>query len=584
MTIKTLIISKIADKISVDENKVYFDHSCFTDISFLSTEGLKVFEGYGNNKQSIKADNATVGEIYNNLIKETSIILNRYHQEKFSNRQWEVLIGPWLLSYIKTLFFRIKSLQICIEREKINKIIISDTSNYNFSSLETGGIFECMLNPEWDFKFNSRIIKNLDLKNINFNFITKEQSFNSNYNYFNIFKKNRKKSILAKIFKVLNLLSFEKKIIIDETYLGLKNELLLQILNRQIPIILSPEKINYPKKNNQLRKELSMNFFNNDNKTEKIIKNFLFDDLPIVFLESYKKLKKSVSSNNWPSNPKIIFTSNSFFLNEQFKYYVMSSLPKTKYVVGQHGNGYGEHITHDYLPEYRTCDFFLTWGKGKRKNDLTMFNFILSNKKISFNKKNNKILIVNGTLGYPVETFEKIQSYKNHYTNKILFLKNLIKKFQCNVVYRLHAAYKLRTPNEKKEISKIFSSIEVNEGSTNIYKLFNKSKIVVFTYYSTGFLELISSNLPVVCLQENILNLVKDENKKILQKMIEANILFLNFKDLESFLKKNYNNISDWWMSDKIQKLRKETSILLSKKPDKNSLIKLSNTLNNIAN
>ena len=111
-----------------------------------------------------------------------------------------------------------------------------------------------------------------------------------------------------------------------------------------------------------------MNFFNNNNKTEKIIKNFLFDDLPIVFLESFNKLKKSVSSNNWPSNPKIIFTSNSFFLNEQFKYYVMRSLPKTKYVVGQHGNGYGEYFTHDYLPEYRTCDFFLTWGKGKRKN------------------------------------------------------------------------------------------------------------------------------------------------------------------------------------------------------------------------
>ena len=211
MTIKTLIISRIADKISVDKNKVYFDHSCFADTSFLSTDGLKVFEGYGNNKQSIKKDNATVGEIYNNLIKEISIILNRYHQEKFSNRQWEVLIGPWLLSYIKTLFFRIKSLEICIEREKINKIIISDTSNYNFSSLETGGIFECMLNPEWDFKFNSRIIKNLDLKNINLHLITKEQLFNSNYNYFNIFKKNRKKFILAKIFKILNLLSFEKK-------------------------------------------------------------------------------------------------------------------------------------------------------------------------------------------------------------------------------------------------------------------------------------------------------------------------------------------------------------------------------------
>ena len=69
MSIKKLIISRIADKINVDKNKVYFDHSCFTDKSFLSTGGLKVFEGYGNNKQSIKEDNATVGEIYKKSIK-----------------------------------------------------------------------------------------------------------------------------------------------------------------------------------------------------------------------------------------------------------------------------------------------------------------------------------------------------------------------------------------------------------------------------------------------------------------------------------------------------------------------------------
>ena len=408
---KTLIISKIADEVSGEKNKVYFDYNCLADSSYLSSDGLKVFEGYGNNNQLIKEDNANVGKIYNNLIREISIIFNRYHQEKFSNRQWEILIGPWLLSYIKTLLFRIKSLQICIESEKINEVIISDTSNYNFSSFETGGIFECMLNTEWDFKFNSRIIKNLDLKNVNLKFITKKQSFYSSYKYFNVFKKNKKKFLFANIIQILNLFSFKKKMIVEETYLGLKNELLLQILNKQIPIILKPKKINYQTKNHQLRKELSMNFFNNDNEIEKIIKNFFFDDLPLVFLESYKDLKKTVSSNNWPVNPKIIFTSNSFYSNEQFKYYVMSSLPKTKYVVGQHGNGYGEFITHDYLPEYRTCDFFLTWGnwsREKRKKDLTMFNFILSNKKISFNKNNNKILIVNRTLGYPVETFEKI--------------------------------------------------------------------------------------------------------------------------------------------------------------------------------
>ena len=128
----------------------------------------------------------------------------------------------------------------------------------------------------------------------------------------------------------------------------------------------------------------------------------------------------------------------------------------------------------------------------------------------------------------------------------------------------------------------MFTSLEVDSVKTDIYKLLNKSKLVVFTYYSTGFLELISSSIPTVCLQENILNYIKQENNTIYKKLIDANIIFLNFQDLGFFLEKNYKNINDWWNSDRIKDLREETAFLLSKKPNKNSLIKLNNSLNNI--
>lgn len=578
---KTLIISKIVDKICNDKNKFYFDFNCHSDLKFWDLNQKKVFRGYGNHEQLIKEDNKIVGKIYDDLIHEISSILNNYHQENFSERQWEILIGPWLLSYIRTIFFRIRSFQTCIENEKINKIIIANPSNYDFTSFETGGLFECMWSQEWDFMFNSRILKNLNLDSTFLESIEINQNFHSYYEYFNSYKKNKKKTFLSKILQILNFFSKQKKIIVDETYLGLKNELLLQFLNKQTPIILSPNKIDYKKKNNKLRYKLPINFKKYSNNFEKIIKKFLFDDLPIVFLESFKDLKKIVKLNNWPKT-KIIFTSNSFFLNEQFKYFVLSSLPSTKYIVGQHGNGYGEYITHDYLPEYKTCDFFITWGEKRRKKDISAFNFLGINKKISLNRKNNMMLIVNRTLGYPTETFEKIQSYTKHYYNKISFLKKLISKSQCKIVYRLHPTHGLRTPHEKKEISKLFSSIEVDSGKTDIYKLIIKSKLVVFTYYSTGFLELISSNIPTVCLQENILNYIKQENKKIYKKLIDANIIFLNFQDLGFFLEKNYKNINDWWNSDKIKDLREETAFLLSKKPNKNPLIKLNNSLNNI--
>tara|TARA_B100000029_G_scaffold509070_1_gene597434 strand:- start:571 stop:2319 length:1749 start_codon:yes stop_codon:yes gene_type:complete len=579
---KSLIISQAIDKICKDKNKIYLDFNCIFNSKYLNSIDEKIFEGYGNTNELIKSDSVIVGKIYNQIIQELCKILNKNHSEKFSVRQWEVLIGTWLFSYVKTFYFRAKSLDTCIRKENVETVKISEFSNYDFSTAETGGIFECMWNNEWDLMFKSRIIKNLEIKNVNLEVININQTFKSKYKFFEAFKKNKKKYYASKILDLFNIINFKQKIVIDNTYLGLKNEALLQVFNKQFPRILAPKKLNYPKKNLQLRKELSSLLKASNSIFEKIIKKFIFDDIPLVHLEGYQDLKKTVQKNNWPNNPRLIFTSNSFYFDEQFKYYVAKSIPKAKYIVGQHGNGYGEYITHDYLPEYRTCDYFLAWGKPKNKKDISTFNFILANKKINYNFKNKKILMVNRTLGYPVETFEKIQSFKKHYVDKISFLKNLNKSLQTKIIYRLHHTHNFRTPNEEGEIRSIFPSMEVDDGKSDLYRLINKSNLVVFTYYSTGFLELISSDVPSLCLQENILNLIKDEYKNLFYQMIDAKILFLNFKDLEIFLEKNYIEIHNWWMSDRIRILRNQISSLLSKKPKGSALSEVNKILNNL--
>ena len=98
-----------------------------------------------------------------------------------------------------------------------------------------------------------------------------------------------------------------------------------------------------------------------------------------MFFESYKILKQFEKNNFFPSNPKFIFTSNSYDTDEVFKIWVAKKTEENfKYFVGQHGNNAGQHFCWAIqvgLKRY-TTNRFISWGwDDKRKNTLKGFNF-----------------------------------------------------------------------------------------------------------------------------------------------------------------------------------------------------------------
>ena len=98
--------------------------------------------------------------------------------------------------------------------------------------------------------------------------------------------------------------------------------------------------------------------FHKANDFERFLEYYLRYAIPTIYLEGFLDLSNTVDSMLWPKDPKLIFTSNSFFSDEVFKKWTADKILKdTPYFIGQHGGGYGikEFPQRTELHEQKIC-------------------------------------------------------------------------------------------------------------------------------------------------------------------------------------------------------------------------------------
>ncbi len=207
---------------------------------------------------------------------------------------------------------------------------------------------------------------------------------------------------------------------------------------------------------------------------------------------------------------KYVFTSNEFSLNEFFKFYLIELLFKgTKYFVGQHGSGYGSYIDQINTIEELTSNKFFTWGWKYRYNHYPVG--ILQNtdkKKYNLINNINKILIVLPNLERQRHFYDTRLKYENSINSGIEILKTCRKANFKDTVFRFHHDDFKIIQGKEKNFLEFNKDIVIDYGNSDIKKKIDNNTLVIFTYLSSGFFELLSLNCK--CLS------IFDLDKKIL--------------------------------------------------------------------
>ena len=556
-----LITTAIKETWKYDDNTICLGDWCKTYENQNEWKRLNsiVVSYHWDNRRKLYNDHKTLRIIYERLLIDVSYILNDIHNTNHSIRYWRILIGPWLLYFTEIVFDRWE----CIK--KVNNeydIINTRILNIPTESIIPFGMnqFRSMYITEvWNHYIFAKIIKKNT--NIKYEIVDYRSYFRNEKNtYYKI--KGLLKSIPFKILEsTLNIFSKKNDAFFLSTYLNLKSEILLNLSFLQIPVIRSTKKIPEisPDINLRSRIILDQKFYDG---FEKFIREIIFESIPTIYLEGYKKLISKAESMKWPQKPKLIFTSGAYNADDIFKIWAAKFVEKgTPLIIGQHGGNLGSALwTSSEEHENAIADRYLTWGwnNGSKKHFplgiIKHFNSYYSKWDI-----NGDLIFISYVMprysyvmgSYPVAAKQTELSLNDQfifYSKLLVDIKNKSKIRIFNPDWDWHQA--------ERWISK-FPNINIDKGLKPLNEVFKSTRLVIVVYNGTVFLETLALNIPTLIFWDSKYNEIRPAAIKYFNSLENAGILYYSPEQASKKANQIWNKIEIWWYSKEVQDARK---------------------------
>ena len=541
--IYNLVYSKKA-RINFNSKSLIIGKWLFTDLLNKKKNNVKFYENNWMSKEKQLKDFREVKKIYLEVLKILSINLNYYHSKKYNLRQWELIIFFFLYHYIPVVYDRWNLIKAIKKKYKLKPVQIISYDPSNFLCEESIDVFDLIFSDEWNDWIISEIIKEQKIKYIHTKIFNKKKIFKRK------FKKQEKNSILR--YKKI-----DNKFFIINLQLPKYHKLKLNLSLNQLKFFYDNSGRNkISSQNKKLRKFKKMNSKNSF--VSFVLKN-IATVLPKAFLENFDQLQKNINYLNWPKSPKVIMTSYSHYNDEAFKIYAAQKIGSgTKLVILQHGHQ-GHHELCGTYYEKRICDNYITWGnRAHDKKTIPLFITTNIGKRILKKKPRGILVKITEFQLIPWKSTHaprEIESVMKYNDNLKIFLEKLDSHLRKNTTVKSYDYNNIGfvTNNIKKNFKDIKIN-KINRLTGRGFEEANDKNLIIETFNSTGFIELLSMNSPVILVTTKPLFYVKKEYKKYYDVLIKNKIIFFDAKEAARHINLNLSKIEEWWSDKKRQK------------------------------
>lgn len=509
-----------------------------------------------DNKLKFKKDFKYLHKVYNKLLDNLCLNLNKFHKEKNSKQYWEIILYKWLWVYL----FRIYDMWEIVRIIKLkNKKLSSKNILFklkNFTPDDSNEFSTSMMfSNDWNHWIYTEIFKFLG--NINYKYINKKEVKPKFW-----YKKNQYRSANYLLNSISGLPSSEKKYF-QNTCFSKEFEITHRIFNRQFRV---SQEISLKGFDNSLNMKARLKLIKLSKKEDKFSKfaHSLFKyQIPKFYLEYYQKVKEKIEKSNVPKNPKIIVTSMDHIWNDAFKIYSAQKVSAgAKLYIIQHGGCYGmTDFNLDEKNEIKISDKFLTWG-WKLGDKKTLPLFVPQTVYKKRNKKRNAeglimpimdITLVPGqdfTQGSPRNKIE----VNNYIENVVKFLsqvdKNILKKSSFKYIEGYKINYTLKSLKYK------FPKMKFEDPKKNVTMLSNNFKLIVDFVNSSCFLQSLNLNIPIILIYDKKYCSLRKSAIKDFNMLKKVKIVHNSPDEAAKFVNQNYNNLENWWNSKSLQKVK----------------------------
>lgn len=498
------------------------------------------------------------GKLYRQLLEELAVALNTFHQVRHSLRYWEIVLGRWLLRYVTVVFNRYFTLEQALHRYEISAASCISSDAYSLATTDSMSFIWACGDSLWNQAIYSRILTSQEICTV---------------------KIEEAKSVAAQrfvmeemvevsgggqmwprraIYRLMSNLYRNKDAFIINSYLPPLEEIKLQLNLGQCPQNWRSPPLQQVAPDREVRQAFGIDV-SGCRGFERVVRSCLGEALPSCYLEGYGQLVTQAENLPWPATPRFIFTSNNFDMDEIFKVWAGSKVEEgAPYFIGQHGNNYGTLQGSPTWPELTTPDRFFTWGwADENPVNVPAFVFSIAGRKPEPADPHGGLLLIE--LHPPVRC-DLEDSYFRHgvyQEEQFRFVAALPEHVRRKLTVRLHHIYKKLKWADKQRWADRCPDVCVETGTTRLSDLMAESRLVVHSYDSTGILEGLASNIPTLCFWQGGLEHLLPSAKPYYELLREVGILADSPEHAAGLITARWDNIEEWWTSQKVQDARK---------------------------
>jgi len=530
---------------SLNKNNIFLGEWCKLNNNH---KDIKTIPYHWNNRKKFYKDYLNINSIYEEFLDILQIKLNSIHNVNFSKNYWRIVLGPWLFQFIAIIFDRWQMIRLSQSKYNIKSAYIANINNKNSIFIDHYEFAYSNSSDAWNNIIYEQLITNWTKINVK-KFRTKEKisALKNKFSYKHVFIKY--------IYNVLNKLFCKKNYLFFITpYFSSKISFFLQLRLKVIPLLWTEVQL----KNlvNLYKRDFILKV-NSKNKFHMILAEMIPKHLPIIYLEGYKNAQDFISKLPWPENPKFIFSSNSFIMNDIFKLWLAHKKENNKslFISGQHG---GSFFTSKFFwienHQLKISDRMITWGYKDKINTsiVPLFNFKVASKEVKHCKRGNLLLINNAVQRYPMPIVSSFlgPQYLKYLNDQCKFIEQLNTSVVQNLLIRLFPLdYGW---NEVLRFKNLNSSLRFDK-QKDIIKSLKLSRLCVVNFNSTTFLETFNLNFPTILLLNKKFDELRVSAKPYFDILEKAGILFYDPTLAANKINEIWDNVEVWWNDQKVK-------------------------------
>lgn len=499
-------------------------------------------------------------DVYERLLQQMAAILDEVHDEQHSIRYWRIIIGPWLFHYIDALYDRYLSIQDAVSKyESFDTIILAEDS---------------FITPRSTLEFH--LLSQYDPYNLQiYSRILSTGKYNFREKPFDIVKgKNpppRKKTFLGAIknkfittcLRGIASVNTDKSVYLADPFFSksLLIKIFLKSKGKVKPIFLTDEGIPVATSNKNMRNYFEKISLSNK-EFEKLIVQLLPYDIPYIFLEDYKMMKKE--SLNYPSKPRTIMSWASWYFDEKFKLWAAAAVESGSSLYGvQHGGNYGIDQYMQVLDhEVAITDKFYSWGWNYRELNERIVPMtaskVIGKERFRRKKKNNHILFAGTAL--PRYLYRLQYPTNNHlekyFEDQKRFFKSIDFSYQTFIRYRVFIQD--YGADIVEQIQNACPGLVMEDWDIPFQESLMNCKLFVCDHLFSVHAEALSLNIPTILFWDIESYIHRAEASRYLDNLHAVGILHYSPESAAKMVNEVYDNVDDWWNKQERQAARLE--------------------------